>query len=229
MGNRGALRQHDDRPTEHSATLLSPRHTQNCRVPTNKREPEIFSCLLIVDHPAIKASTLAAAQDERYSHRQHSYNRRWRWRSNAQSGWASPPRACEHNFSKMRFGSKRPCARRETRPRLPPDQATQKPRMACLAATRKEGDENSATRRCTPRPDIQSGDHRAWIDAVFFFFGFGKIVFTGSSGHPTPMPCLPAPQMPLVPWRKATPVSWPARLPPLACNLPVGADPLVSA
>ncbi|MDZ4176605.1 MAG: hypothetical protein U1D36_19300, partial [Hydrogenophaga sp.] len=34
-------------------------------------------------------------------------------------------RACSHYFSKMRCGSKRPCARRETQPGSPPGKASQ--------------------------------------------------------------------------------------------------------
>jgi len=40
-------------------------------------------------------------------------------------------------------------------------------RMAFLAATRREWVENSATRRCTPRPDTQSGRRRAPRLALF--------------------------------------------------------------
>jgi hypothetical protein len=41
------------------------------------------------------------------------------------------------------------------------------PRMAFLAATRREWVENSAIRCCTPRPDIQSGRRRAPRLALF--------------------------------------------------------------
>ena len=48
-----------------------------------------------------------------------------------------------------------------------PRQGFATPRMAFLAATRRERGENSATRCCTPRPDAQSGRRRAPRLALF--------------------------------------------------------------
>jgi glycosyltransferase involved in cell wall biosynthesis len=61
------------------------------------------------------------------------------------------------------------------------------PRMAFLAATRRERGENNATRRCAPRPDTQSGRRPAPGLALFSPLShLEQIVLTGPRPHEAP-------------------------------------------